>query len=72
MIGVPITITVNSIPVGRVYKADKESAKMLPADSISPVNGPGQQALYSVLFVLLNKALGIYLSKTIYLSATSY
>ena len=27
----PITITGNSIPVGRVYKADMKAQKMLPA-----------------------------------------
>ena len=31
VIGVPITITGNSIPVGRVYKADMKAQKMLPA-----------------------------------------
>ena len=31
VIGVPITISGNSIPVGRVYKADMKAQKMLPA-----------------------------------------
>lgn len=31
VIGVPITITGNSIPVGRVYRADMKAQKMLPA-----------------------------------------
>jgi branched-chain amino acid transport system substrate-binding protein len=31
LIGVPITITGNSIPVGRVYKADMKAQKMVPA-----------------------------------------
>jgi branched-chain amino acid transport system substrate-binding protein len=31
LIGVPITIKGNSIPVGRVYKADMKAQKMLPA-----------------------------------------
>ena len=31
LIGVPITISGNSIPVGRVYKADMKAQKMLPA-----------------------------------------
>ncbi len=31
VIGVPITITGNSIPVGRVYKANMKAQKMLPA-----------------------------------------
>ena len=31
MIGVPITIKGNSIPVGRVYKADMKAQKMVPA-----------------------------------------
>jgi branched-chain amino acid transport system substrate-binding protein len=31
LIGVPITINGNSIPVGRVYKADMKAQKMVPA-----------------------------------------
>ena len=31
LIGVPITITGNSIPVGRVYKADMKAQKMVAA-----------------------------------------
>ena len=31
LIGVPITIKGNSIPVGRVYKADMKAQKMVPA-----------------------------------------
>jgi len=31
LIGVPITIAGNSIPVGRVYKADMKAQKMVPA-----------------------------------------
>ena len=31
LIGVPLTITGNSIPVGRVYKADMKAQKMVPA-----------------------------------------
>jgi len=31
LIGVPVTIKGNSIPVGRVYKADMKAQKMLPA-----------------------------------------
>ncbi|HEY9239932.1 MAG TPA: amino acid ABC transporter substrate-binding protein, partial [Burkholderiaceae bacterium] len=31
LIGTPITISGNSIPVGRVYKADMKAQKMVPA-----------------------------------------
>lgn len=31
LIGVPITIKGNSIPVGRIYQADFKQKKMLPA-----------------------------------------
>ncbi|MFP5407006.1 MAG: amino acid ABC transporter substrate-binding protein, partial [Gammaproteobacteria bacterium] len=31
IIGVPISITGNSIPVGRIYRADLKQQKMLPA-----------------------------------------
>ena len=31
LIGVPITIRGNSIPVGRIYRADAEAGKMVPA-----------------------------------------
>jgi branched-chain amino acid transport system substrate-binding protein len=30
LIGVPLTITGNSLPVGRVYKADMKAQKMVP------------------------------------------